>query len=327
MNIRDYVNMRRYRAAARRFIAREARPGGREAKVKPSHALMDSDRTGDVALIGSIWDLSSELKGDPTVDRLSDRATWAKDRRLARTKLLSLASVAASLVGVAVYLFIFASTEVSYSTAIGEQRMIVLADGSSLFLNTATTIHVDYRALRRTVYLQAGEATFAVAKRRFRPFDVVTPLGSARAVGTKFDVFARPTAMEVAILEGTVSVASSGQGNSSTRVLIHAGELATVKPGNAVSIGVADLPRIVDHRVQRLEFDNVTLSDALAEFNRYSRKPIRAQTDSISARKISGVFHVGNSATSAASLAESLHLHSVDADDAVVLTADPGVPD
>ena len=46
----------------------------------------------------------------------------------------------------------------------------------------------------------------------------------------------------------------------------------------------------------RLEFDNVPLADALAEFNRYSKTPVLAQSAAVSARRISGVFQVGDSA-------------------------------
>jgi transmembrane sensor len=324
MSIRQFLIDRRYRAAARLFIASTPRPRSQVVDVSPSHGLIRDDRERDVALIASIWDLSSELKGDPSVDRLTDRAIQSRDRIVARTTMLSLVAVATSLVGVAVYVLFNASSDASYSTGIGEQKTIALADGSSLFLNTATMVQVEYRALRRTVWLQAGEATFSVAKSRVRPFNVITPLGSARAVGTRFDVFSRPTAMEVAILDGTVSVGSSGSGSLAARVLIHAGELATIKPGTAVSVGVADLAGIVEHRVQRLEYDNVPLSDVLAEFNRYSGTPIFAQTGSIAARKISGVFHVGDSAALAVSLEASLQLHAIDAGNAIVLVADPG---
>ncbi len=94
-------------------------------------------------------------------------------------------------------------------------------------------------------------------------------------------------------------------------------------PDTSILVGTADIARIVEHRVERLEFDNVPLADVLAEFNRYSKTPVLAQSAAVSARKISGVFQVGDSAGLAASLAASLQLRSIDTPNAIVLSGPP----
>jgi transmembrane sensor len=308
MNIRKLMEGWRYRTAARRFIS-----GG--ARTRVSDAQCESKES---ALIESIWELSSTLKGDPAVDYLSGAARGFVGSERWRIYAVSTAVAATLLIGISAYV-LATSTNRWYSTGIGEQKTVILADGSSMFLNTATAVRVEYRPFHRIVRLQAGEAAFDVAKNKTRPFEVITPLGLARAVGTKFDVFARPTAMEIAIVEGIVAVGAAESVTSRAGVVVHSGQLATIMPGTPIFVGPADIARIIEHRVERLEFDNVPLADVLSEFNRYSRTPVLALTAAVSARKISGVFLAGDSASLAASIAASLQLRSIDTPEAIVL--------
>jgi transmembrane sensor len=312
MNIRNLVQGWRYRTAARRFISSGARQRAPDARYQSKES----------ALIESIWALSSTLKGDPAVDYLKEppRGFHRSERR--HLYAVSTAAAATLLIGISVYV-LATSTNVWYSTGIGEQKTLMLPDGSSMFLNTATAVRVEYRPFHRIIRLQAGEAAFNVTKSRIRPFEVITPLGSARAVGTKFDVFARPTAMEVAIVQGIVAVGSAEPVASRGGVVVHSGQLATIMADTSILVGTADIARIVEHRVERLEFDNVPLADVVAEFNRYSKTPVLAQSAAVSARKISGVFQVGDSAGLAASLAASLQLRSIDTPNAIVLAGRP----
>jgi transmembrane sensor len=325
MNIRKLLEEWRYRSAAHRFISSGASNGARTRILDAHGSSVDGEanaRDKNDLFIKSIWELSAALKGDPAVDYLVGEQThgFARHKRALNSALWA-AAAATVLVCVSAYVFITPTT-VSYATGIGEQKTVVLADGSSMFLNTATVARVEYRAFRRVVRLDAGEAAFDVAKNKLRPFEVITPVGFARAVGTQFDVLARPAAMEVSIVEGAVAVGPAL--TSPPGVVVHAGQLATIMPGTSVSVGLADIARIVEHRVERLEFDNAPLADVLAECNRYSRTPVRALTAAVSARKISGVFQAGDAASLAASIAASLQLRSIDTPDAIILAAEPG---
>jgi transmembrane sensor len=71
-----------------------------------------------------------------------------------------------------------------YRTAIGEQREIILADGTRLWLNTASAINVYFNARERRIQLVTGEIFIATAKDTRRPFQVDTAQGQLRALGT-----------------------------------------------------------------------------------------------------------------------------------------------
>ena len=95
-----------------------------------------------------------------------------------------------------------------FQTDVGEQETVNLADGSSVFLNTASRIEVRYGASARDLRLLSGEAHFDVAKHKNRPFSVYAGDGVVRAVGTAFTVRLNDDAIEVTVTEGDVALAT-----------------------------------------------------------------------------------------------------------------------
>ena len=74
-----------------------------------------------------------------------------------------------------------------HSTAIGQQRSVTLPDGSSIWINTNSRLHVEYSEERRGIFLHQGEAFFDVAKSE-RPFVVAAGNSQVTAIGTAFAV-------------------------------------------------------------------------------------------------------------------------------------------
>jgi len=89
-----------------------------------------------------------------------------------------------------------------YETAVGEQRAILLSDGSRLTLNTNTRLAVDYGEKLRRIRLVHGEAMFEVAKNPHRPFIVQTETEQVRALGTTFIVRNDAERVDVTLIEG-----------------------------------------------------------------------------------------------------------------------------
>jgi transmembrane sensor len=76
-----------------------------------------------------------------------------------------------------------------YRTGIGERRALTLADGTRLWLNTATTVDVSFTATERRVALLGGEIEIVTAADpAARPFFVRTPEGVLCPIGTRFVV-------------------------------------------------------------------------------------------------------------------------------------------
>ena len=271
----------------------------------------------DYEMAEMVWQLSGELKGDPQIDRvtLPTRRRVPVSVRMGATVVVTCAALAL-LYFAASFKAQFAAT---YTTAVGEQRTIVLPDESRVFLNTATVARVEYTARRRSIWLDAGEATFDAARSPWRPFEVHTAMGTAQALGTRFDVFIRPSSLEVAIIEGSVAVRVAGGAGEREPTVLHTGQFATIDRSAHVSVRHAELDRILSQQVERLEFDGTSVAEAIAEFNRYSERRIVASTPEIAGLRISGVFRAGDTDTFLRSLEVILSVRIINRDGSLVL--------
>src|SRR3984957_5323761 len=113
----------------------------------------------------NVVELSNSRNGsDPsTQDVVARTAPQAEHRRFRRRHF---AAIAASIVlaAAAVMLYLQAVRAPTYATAIGEQRSLVLVDGSTVELNSRSKIAVHYSTQGRRVELLQGQALFHVAK-------------------------------------------------------------------------------------------------------------------------------------------------------------------
>lgn len=155
----------------------------------------------------------------------------------------------------------------THQTARGEQRTLILADGSRVELNTSTRLEIDYGLACRCLRLQGGEAIFRVAHDDPRAFKVHAGNGGVRDIGTEFWMRDEPTHTAVAVLEGAVEVAH-GTGVPPAR--LHAGErLAYDSNGRVRETAATPLADLVAWRAGFLVFRDAPLTDVLAEFARY----------------------------------------------------------
>ena len=113
------------------------------------------------------------------------------------------ATFLAAIVGAAVW---YGLTSNTYATDIGEQRSIVLADGSTIELNSRSRVRIRYTDTQRNVDLLEGQALFGVAHNTARPFIVHSGPANVRAVGTRFDVYKKRAGTVVTVVEGKVAI-------------------------------------------------------------------------------------------------------------------------
>jgi transmembrane sensor len=235
--------------------------------------------------------------------------------------------LAASLlaVGAFAWQFLSAPTSTQYSTGVGEQHTVALADGSTVFLNTDSDVRVQLSRRVRRIELARGEALFSVSHDPNRPFEVHALQGVTTAVGTQFDVELTRSGAAISVLEGTVTVGGSGRGAALPPVAVTAGNGVGYSQEGAVSeLRPAELNRIQGWRTQRMVFNDIALDTALAEYNRYSRKPIVLGNPALGTRHINGVFHIGDEAAFLSALDQGLHLKATKDDVQTVLQSAPG---
>lgn len=207
-----------------------------------------------------------------------------------------------------------------YRTDIGEQRRVVLGDGSILMLNTNSYAKVDYEDDERRIQLVRGEAHFEVRKDASRPFVVIAGDQSVRAVGTAFAVRREGPSVRVSVTEGVVQLSERRSGGlwpqrkvdiqTEEPVLIDAGKVAVVSADDkdVSEVSPADLDRVLAWRGGMMVFDGDRLEDVLEEVSRYTHQQITFEDDELRDLRLGGQFRVGETQAVFHALEESFEI-------------------
>lgn len=186
--------------------------------------------------------------------------------------------------------------EIRYTTTTAGYERARLEDGSTLELNAASDVRVQFTATERRVELEAGEAHFAVVPDAARPFVVHAGGVAVRAVGTAFNVRLAAGEVEVVVVEGRVSVAreTAGAARPSSSALLSAGERARVPraaaPPPVEKITPAALREALAWQGRLVDFADAPLAEVVARFNARNRLQLVLADAELGARRIGGTF-------------------------------------
>jgi len=187
------------------------------------------------------------------------------------------------------------SRPVEYSSGVGQRRMIALADGSTITLNTNSRLSVSLTEGRRLIQLMQGQALFEVAHNPRRPFMVFAGDRRVTALGTVFEVRTEPSCMQVVLVKGAVVVdhgerpGATVSSKVDTPVLLEPGQAFVAARGKQ-RVYKVDLRRELLWRDGFVEFDDESLGRAVKELNRYASHPIELSPDGVADLRVSGVF-------------------------------------
>lgn len=194
----------------------------------------------------------------------------------------------------------------SYSTDIGEQRLITLPDSSTVLLNTDSRFSVAYSPEFRDIYLIEGEAHFEVQSSSGRPFRVFAGKSKVRAVGTAFSVYLKKTTVDITVTHGSVEIDSISEPINDT---LPADNVSVVAASSIVSAGHAaefdQLMGSIETKVLsessivpawhhgKLKFTGEPLSKVVEEISRYSPLSIVILDSDLRNLRIGGLFDAG----------------------------------
>jgi transmembrane sensor len=251
-----------------------------------------------------------------------DWSTWLRPSRIIATAAMILAAVG-------LIIFIDSESPVDsnglYATAVGQQSLITLSDGSTVNLNTDSQIRVNYGDEYRDVYLLRGEAHFSVTDDREMPFRVLAGGDRIRALGTAFSVYIRDGTVDVTVSEGSVVLERIGPAEIPL-VATAAAPAPTVEPqvkelGTLRAGQVATISSLVDEAgetdslrnfgsieppemLRRLSwtegvllFSGESLEEVVREISRYTVAEIEFADPEVGAIRIGGRFPVGETET------------------------------
>lgn len=152
-----------------------------------------------------------------------------------------------------------------YAALNGEQKVIKLADGSVVTLNSGSVLQVrsDFTKSSREVSL-SGEAYFQVHKDHTRPFIVGTGVIKTRVLGTAFNVQAYKNEgnLTVTVTEGKVRVDQDGLKNKQTNLspgVTPGQQLVYNRLTQQVKVIAADAEHIAAWRKGMLYLDNESI--------------------------------------------------------------------
>lgn len=179
-----------------------------------------------------------------------------------------------------------------YTTEVGGREVMALSDGSRVELNTHTELRAQVDPSLRHVWLDKGEAFFDVKPDPAHPFVIHAGDHKVVVLGTKFSVRQERERLEVAVLEGEVRVEPMVAKPGRPPVIVQGGGLLYSKPaGTLVAVNAQDkVRRSLSWRHGTLEFDQSTLADVAAQFNRYNEKQLVLMDTETAHMRVGGSF-------------------------------------
>ena len=208
------------------------------------------------------------------------------------------ATLAATLVLV-VLTAVFYWRDNALITAVGQQQVRVLRDGTRVVLNTDTRIEVNYDEHMRRVRLVRGEAWFEVSKHPTWPFLVSAGGQEIRALGTSFIVrHDNDQDLSVTLVDGRISVApvaADGEAPPQPPQILIPGQRLVISRHHAPAVDRPELSRVTAWERGRVEFDETPLEDATTEMNRYTTTRLIVPDTEVAQLRIGGVFRAGDS--------------------------------
>jgi len=310
---------------------------GTAQQVREDAANWISRRDGDSWNEAAQTDLDAWLAQSPAhvVAFLRAEAAWGRadklvalkpqaSRRFAETikdalpnTLRAVAAAAViAVIGVAANNYFTTTSEKTYSTPVGGRETITLVDGSQIALNTDTTLRMDLSGRERKVWLDKGEAYFHVTHNAARPFRVFADNRTVTDIGTRFTVRRDSERFEVAVMEGKVSFDSGKE--KSIALLPGDVVVATATKVSVTKKPSRALAEALGWQRGLLIFDNTTLADAAAEFNRYNAQKL-VVAKSAAHLPVVGTFRANDAEAFARVTEQVFGLHSEKRANAIVI--------
>jgi transmembrane sensor len=182
----------------------------------------------------------------------------------------------------------------TYRTAHGQQGVWPLPDGSTLHVNTDTTVSVRFTPTERLVDVDHGQIAVEVAHDAHRDFRVHAGATDAVAVGTRFDVWRQPDSTLISVMAGQIAVSVQGATTPAglrNSLRVSAGQQIRVVGGVLPPAVVpADLRESTAWLERKIIFNERPLGVVAEEFNRYNSLTFTIEDPALRNLPISGAF-------------------------------------
>lgn len=176
-----------------------------------------------------------------------------------------------------------------YVTLKGERVTITLSDGTIVYMNSNSRLVYPkiFKGSTREVELM-GEAYFAAAHDKTKPFKVRTGSTTTEVVGTEFNLKFRSNKMDLVVTQGAVKAYRNSSDNF---ISIKKGEMTTFSIGKGFSKPEkVNTHQYIAWRENKLSFHHAQLYEVMNEIETYYNIQVVYLNKKIKNRTLTGVF-------------------------------------
>jgi transmembrane sensor len=202
------------------------------------------------------------------------------------------------------------------STVVGERRTIPLGDGSTVELNTDTSVSWRFGGSARRFWIERGEAGLIVAADPARPFLLNVRDATLQLNGGAFNVEMTSVGAEILMLTGNAAVAKNDSRSTAEprhEVDISARGLTTR------AISDREISNSVAWRRGEIIFDGTPLSAAVEEYNRYLQRKMVIGDQALGRIRLGGRFVTADPRDFLAALELSFNIKAQDNGSGVIV--------
>jgi transmembrane sensor len=263
----------------------------------PSHGRVYAEAEGLWAAVETHRAaILSELEPTDAADGHDDGLTELARRRHRgrwRRRALAAAPLAAALVaGLLLVGPLIENRAVTYVTAPGQTREVVLKDGTTIAMNGGSRLTVRMTRDARTVEMGQAEAAFDVTHDPSRPFLIAVGESQVRVIGTAFNIRRDDASTRVSVSRGIVQV--SDIANPTLAVRLTVGESVTRQDAtDRTVIRREGADEAQAWRAGRLIYRDRPLSEVATDLSRAFPVPVTVATDA-STLRFTGVLELGD---------------------------------
>lgn len=276
------------------------RDGSSDATTRAEFALWRAQsprHAEEYGRLETLWGSAPFRQATEALRPASSRGAFAGARRLVArfsaqwaTQVAAAAVIALIAVGAWRLPALMLRWQADYLTDTGDRRTVELPDGSTMILDTASAVAVDFHGGRRRVRLLQGEAFFDVKRDPTHPFRVTGRFGETEVRGTAFSMRADAEEERIILERGLVTV--SLLSDDADRVDLAPNQMVVAKKDALSSVTPVD-PRIrLAWRDGRIIFENQPFSRVLAELRRYYKRSVFVADERVDHLVVTGNYRL-----------------------------------
>lgn len=242
----------------------------------------------DSAEVFDNTDVAQSVNTDVAWNKVQKRISIAKPLKVSwlRSNALKVAAAVAVLIAAVFYFKDSAPPQYNY-VAEAKVTTDTLTDGSIITLNKKSSVTTVFSKKERRVRM-SGEAFFAVAPNKEKPFVIEVKTVEVKVVGTAFNVdnISKDGKVIITVQEGIVEV----KGKNDIKTLLKGDKVIYDLATDTFEATEDVTKKMMEYKKGKLEFDGNTLKDVVNQINKFYGQNIEIASTGIENCQVNTVY-------------------------------------